>query len=59
MAHGLLGESKKPKIASLFFLNWPGHPKKCHRLNMVQFTEVSALLIVLRANSYNEINKTM
>lgn len=55
----LLGESKKTKIAGLFFLNWPEHPKKCYRLNMAQFTEVSALLEVWRPNCYNEINKIM
>lgn len=55
MVHVPYGRKQKTKIASLFFKNWSGHPKKSHRINIVQLSEVSAWLEVLRAKNYPEI----
>ena len=52
-------EKTKNKITGLFFSNWPGHPKKSHRRNVAQLPEVSTPLQVVRAKSYNEINKVV
>lgn len=51
MAHVPAGRKQKTKITGLFFSNWPGHPKKSHRINMAQLPKALALLEVLRAKS--------
>lgn len=52
-------EKTKTKITGLFFSDGLKHPKKSHRRNMAQFPEVSTLLQVLRAKSYNKINEVL
>lgn len=34
MAHAPAERKQKTKITSLLFSNWPGHPKKNHRINI-------------------------